>query len=326
MPDRLIVTNGDIAADRIREAGIEGELLPWRDAFHEGPAPPGLLLEALSIVRSTYLATAFGRSVLEIHRSFAQRDALIRNHGSYDRVELWFEHDLCDQLQLIQLLDFFAQEKREEGVFLLQSHDYLGSASAEAVLALAQTDRPVHAEQFAGAQKAWLAFTASNPSAMALQAQAAAIGLPYLPAAFRRLLAELPALGSGLSLTQERALQALAREPQRVGELFAAIQEQEEARFLGDESFFRQVEELAFAETPLVQGLPYRRRASEENGRVTGHSDYAASALAITDAGRAALEHRFDHAVENGIDRWLGGTHLTPKSLWRRDYAGGLAA
>ena len=30
----LLVTNGDSAAERIEEAGLAGELLPWRDVLH----------------------------------------------------------------------------------------------------------------------------------------------------------------------------------------------------------------------------------------------------------------------------------------------------
>ena len=42
MKERLIITNGDDAVARMREAGIRGEILPWRDILHEGPVPPSL--------------------------------------------------------------------------------------------------------------------------------------------------------------------------------------------------------------------------------------------------------------------------------------------
>ena len=38
----LHVTNGDSAVAKLRAAGIEGDMLPWRDALHEGPVRAGL--------------------------------------------------------------------------------------------------------------------------------------------------------------------------------------------------------------------------------------------------------------------------------------------
>ena len=46
----------------------------------------------------------------------------------FDRIELWFEHDLYDQLQLLQILDVFAGEdlpKRQ--IAPVQADEYLGA-------------------------------------------------------------------------------------------------------------------------------------------------------------------------------------------------------
>jgi hypothetical protein len=324
MAQRLIITNGDSTVALMQTAGLDAELLPWRDALHDGPVAGGLLLEALSLVRAQFLATEFRLPMSEVIRGFADRDATIRGHVRYDRVELWFEHDLYDQLQLIQLLDFFASDKRSDGLFLVQADDYLGAQQPEAMRTLEGAAQPVTGQHFAAAGRAWSAFTAATPEALAAQAAANTPALPYLAAALQRLIQELPAIGSGLGLTQERVLLALAEQPQPVAELFRITQEQETARFLGDLSFFRRIDELAFAETPLLAGP----RAASNRGPTGGAADYQAFArtpLTLTDAGRAALAERFDHARDNRIDRWVGGTHLTPGSLWRRNRDGGLA-
>ena len=43
----LHVTNGDLVAGRIAESGLSGDVLPWRDALHEGPVPAGLSLDEI---------------------------------------------------------------------------------------------------------------------------------------------------------------------------------------------------------------------------------------------------------------------------------------
>lgn len=324
MPGPLIVTNGDNTTAGMLRAGFDGELLPWRDMLHDGPVPSGLPLEKLSALRAAFLAEECGGSADKIVSDFIERDAKIRAHKRYDRIELWFEHDLYDQLQLIQLLDFFAQEGRSERLLLMQANDYLGVQSPDALKALQPTARPVTAEQFTLARRAWEAFTAETPEQIAVLAFSKETALPYVVPAFRRFLQELPAIGSGLSLTEERCLGAFLGGPLSAGALFGVTQQQEEARFLGDLPFFQRLDGLCFGTTPLVQGLPMRLRNMVRSSDENGYRAFATAPLTLTDAGRAALDGHLDHAQANGIARWFGGTYLKKGKLWRRDSSGQL--
>ena len=103
----LHVTNGDSAVGVLRRA-VEGEFLPWRDVLHEGPVHAGLPLDALSRRRAAFIASAGWASLPQIEKDFLERDAKLRNSLAHAEVVLWFEHDLYDQLQLIQVLDWRA--------------------------------------------------------------------------------------------------------------------------------------------------------------------------------------------------------------------------
>ena len=322
MAERLIITNGDSATAQMREAGIEAELLPWRDILHDGPVPGGLALAELSRIRGRYLTDEFDLTSAQVSNDFRERDAAVRNHARHRQIELWFEHDLVDQLQLIQLLDFFGDEERTDSISLVQADDYLGLQSAQALRALEGTRRDVTLEQFGLAGQGWAAFTAETPEALGALAFIDEPALPYLAPALRRLLQELPATGSGLSLTEQRILMALADGPRKVGQLFEITQAQEEARFLGDSSFFQRIDGLASAATPLIEGVPFASKCIGGGRERAEYWTYAGSSVRLTEAGRAALVGRFDHAGENKIDRWLGGTHLTPETPWRRDPGG----
>src|SRR5215510_3705249 len=100
----LHITNGDSAGDTIRATGLEGDVLPWRDVLHEGPVPGGLELEALSVIRARFLSDETNRRKVE--QDFRDRDARLQA-GTGEDIVLWFEADLYDMLQLIQLLDWF---------------------------------------------------------------------------------------------------------------------------------------------------------------------------------------------------------------------------
>src|SRR5690349_18699938 len=97
----LHITNGDAAAERIRQGGIPGDILPWRDILHDGPTPSGLSIEELSRIRGEYLASAGFGSIDEIMEQLEKRNALLARAHEYSQIILWFEADLYDQLQLV---------------------------------------------------------------------------------------------------------------------------------------------------------------------------------------------------------------------------------
>lgn len=324
---KLIVTNGDGAAGRLRAAGIAGHLLPWQDMLHDGPVPASTLLDEVSDARAEFLAEALGRPFGDVRADFAHRDAQIDVHGAYREVELWFEHDLYDQLQLIQLLHYFSHEPERMGLFLIQADHYLGMMEKDVMQGLEAARAPVSGLQLETAHAAWEAFTAPTPMRLAALAGEDHPALPYLAPALRRLLAELPAPRSGLSLTEERILALLADGPARVARVFGAVHSMDEAQFLADLPFFLRLDGLAFAHEPLIGGLPFRTCDCGSPTFVPGggsaaeatYRAYASAEISLTKAGAAALRGRFDHACENAVERFIGGTHVMPGAMWRYD-------
>jgi hypothetical protein len=323
--DILVITNGDSAVARLEEAGVAGLILPWRDVLHDGPVPAMEGLERLSEIRAAFIAADLGLGAEEVATEFRSRDATIRRHAGFSRVEIWLEHDLYDQLQLLQILDFFRNEQRLDGLYLVQADDYLGHQPPHAMRRLAKKAAPVTDEQQRLASKVWAAFTSATPHALAAFASAGADALPHLAPALRRLLAELPDPVRGLTLTEERALTHLAREETTTGELYRSVTDEDEAQFLGDASFFRRLDSLAFAERPLIEGLPGPSQECCGLGRSPerGYAEFARARLRLTETGRDVLAGRLDHRVVNRADHWVGGVHVSPAALIRYDRVDG---
>src|SRR3954452_14748811 len=101
---RLHVTNGDSTGSTLAETGIGGEVLSWMDVLHEGPVPlvdPARQRE----LRAAFLGTFDFGDEAAILAQLEERDRLfLRALADGTPVVLWFEHDLYDQLQLIQIL------------------------------------------------------------------------------------------------------------------------------------------------------------------------------------------------------------------------------
>ena len=52
----LHITNGDSVGGTLRQTGLPGDILTWKDILHEGPTPSGLSLEQMSQIRAQFLA------------------------------------------------------------------------------------------------------------------------------------------------------------------------------------------------------------------------------------------------------------------------------
>ena len=124
--------------------------------------------------------------------------------------------------------------------------------------------------------------------------------------ALHRLFEEFPSSRDGLSRTERQALEAVRDGAARLKDTFVQSQQMEERIFMGDWSFWEVVRRLASGPHLLLSVDP------PLSGRASGNEK-----VSLTADGRRVLAGTADHVALNGIDRWLGGVHLTPESCWR---------
>jgi hypothetical protein len=223
----LHITNGDCAVAVLSQI-VSGSILPWRDVLHEGPVREGLSLEELSRERAAFIASAGWGAPAKIREDFESRDAAFRRAGEHDEIVLWFEHDLYDQLQLIQVLDGLSA-LRGPPISLICEAEYLGRMQPERAAELFSLRTPVTRRHFQEAQSAWAALRSSDPSAID---PAKPKALSYLGAALRRFLEEYPWTTDGFSRLERAIVKALHAGALEFAQLFAAVRE--EPAFLGD--------------------------------------------------------------------------------------------
>jgi hypothetical protein len=261
----LHVTNGDSVVSTMCKTSLGGTVLPWRDVLHEGP----LVYDAEESrrTRAAFLSACGWEDEDTIVADFERRDAEL---SAAKHVVLWFEHDLYDQLQLLQVL---AQLRDDQLVELIQTNRYLGSLEAEELEALWPTRQPVSAETREVARDVWRAICADDLE-RALEYDTDA--LPYLAPALHRLLEER----QPLSRTKRQLLAAVAEGATTPIEAFVANQEREDAVFLGDAWAFRSLHELA-AEG-LVSSLPDPPPRGD-------YDEFTRARVELTEKGRAAL-------------------------------------
>lgn len=218
----LNVVNGDSVAHTLRRARAGESVIVWRDVLNEGPDPS------------------------------AGGEALIAALDAGTEVVLWFEHDLTDQLQLIEILARIAAHPERGSVRLISLDAFpghprflgLGELDAAELGSLWPRRRPIAAETFAAAARAYEALRRGDPAALAELVQAPLPGLPYLAAALTRLLEDPPWCGPGPGRSERQIVRAVAEGARTPTDVFLATQAMEEVPFAGDSWIFDRVRAL----------------------------------------------------------------------------------
>jgi hypothetical protein len=316
MASTLHITNGDSAAAIMRKAGFDGEILPWRDALHEGPVSAQLSLTELSHLRAHFIADKGWAAFKDVAAQMTARDQLLASAAGFERVALWFEHDLFDQLQLLQLLAWFADHDRGRARLDLLCIDRfpgisdfggLGELKPEQVASLRGHERPVTAAQLSLGKAGFEAFGAGEPQALVEFLQRDLSPLPHLHAALARMLEEYPWQGDGLPRSRRQLLWSVKTCGGDLAAMFRVCTYMEAARYLGDVVFLDYADDLAEASEPALHFI--------ESTSTEERSPWQQLVL-LTRFGEQLLTGAADFVDANGINRWIGGVHLKRDS-WR---------
>ncbi len=317
---RLIITNGDSAAQRIKELGVADLVLPWRDVLHEGPVLPCDDLCEQSVGRAAFIARFADMSRADVARDFAQRDdVFLQAAGDQGaRIELWFEHDLYDQLQLMQILDVLYRRFPAKDVYLVQADFYLAEMVNEDFKELPHQAVKIALSQKEYGAQAWHVFCAPDPEMIVDFLTQEAI-LPFVHKALQRLLCEYPDAETGLPLSVSYALSLLCKkETAKIKEMFLHMQKCEEAKFMGDLSFAHLMDGLINAPVPVLCGDGKTLLKFNE----CEYMAFFEQTVKLSSLGHKILDRQANNLDVNPDRRWIGGVHLFCDNMYVFDRKG----
>lgn len=312
----LHIRCGSDIAEALRRAGFVGRFHEFADPFCQGPVRD-LPREAFIAERASFVAAAYGiypqTALARLEAEYAELERV----EAHDEVVLWFEHDSYDQLILAFLLAELPAglnislvcADRAPGV-----RDFigLGQLAPEVIRLLWEGRVKVGQSHHALGALVWRALCAPSPEALQVIA-ARTPAVPPMARALQRHLRELPALGSGLSLTEQITLDLLADGPLSGRPLFARLtREREPLPFLGDAMFWSVLRDLAAGPDPLILAPP------------AGHHEtsWAEREVRLTPLGDAVRRGAEDRLSREAPVRWVGGVEISPRQpAWRWDEA-----
>jgi hypothetical protein len=242
----------------------------------------------------------------------------------YDRIVLWAEHDIWDQLFLARMLAHYAKAKWPRVLELITVDEFpggerfigLGQLPAEALRLLWSTRKAVTSLQLALGEEVWAAVASDNPQHLAALARSGTPALPIMAPALHRHLRELPSVENGLGRTEHLLLQILSEgsttlnrvllmlttgDPLSRSDKRTAERTRDSLRWIGDLGMLHVVNEMLKAEVP-----PLARTPPSPGER------WFRQQLTITDAGLAVLRAERDWHSLKPPERWVGGVHIQP--------------
>jgi hypothetical protein len=252
------------------------------------------------------------------HGSKARKDlGLVEFCEPYETIELWFDPNPNDQLQLIWLLDFFHSHPETAAKLVLRLIDFsLLAVREEELRRLEVFDVTVTEAELETASTSWQAYRAPTPEACFDLLSKNLSALTLLRPALVDLLEELPSGVTGLGATEMRLLEMLARGFANTNALFH-LRTLRGTRIFGEFEIGYLLDGLAHGPKPAVAGLDDELRTLARENYRDRHTSYLRSRLSLTEFGEAIVAHKEDFSRHNPIDRWWGGTHLTNDRLWR---------
>jgi hypothetical protein len=320
LKDVLHVANGHATMRLIELSGVPGRTMVWCDPLHDGPVPGGVSDDELVRVRAAFLAASADDVDGVVADLRHWRGAI--DQQDYGELVLWYEHDLFDQLNLIQILAHLGQSRPSRPITLVSIDSFpghpdfkgIGELEPEDLPVLFQGRQPIGDAQIGLGSRAWTAYRSTDPRAIEELLRADTSALPFLAGALRRHLEEFPSAENGLSRSEQRVMAQAIGGPVDLRTAWPRAVDGERWFYLTDSGFVDRTEALANSSPALVTLRP--RREDERS--------FPAGELELTESGRDVLAGAADRLRLCGIDRWLGGVHLNGRGpSWRWNAAQG---
>jgi len=321
----LHIHNGDSSANIAKASSLPGEHFAWRESLITGPTAAQVSGDEWRSVRARHLSEAYGVDLQECERGLLDQERKLSSFEEHEEVVLWFEHDLFCQINLLYLLNWFAQQDTVNTNLSLicigqfpgkENFRGLGELNAEQMASLFPARKQVTSAQLELAERAWAAYCSADPTDVENVVNSDTSLLPFLRHALKAHLRRFPSTKNGLGSIENRGLELIHGGRIIWIDLFQRFGEVEPDYGLGDAQFWLAMQPMSRGRQPLL-----RIDNGNSGGRELTPDIVHNAEFELTEPGKSVLGGEADFVELNGIDMWLGGVHVYPNNLWRWDEA-----
>jgi hypothetical protein len=212
----LHITNGDDLSEKILELGIPGDLITWREMLCEGPASMDVGDEAFVLFRKTFLLEKYKVSEERYREEFLEELVKLAAINGYDEIVLWFEFDLFSHMNMLALISFLLQNKKNGPFSLVCSRKLKGEEEMNPLSQLSGKHLKEHykhrislnEDDIQTAQLIWELYCSKNPKKLASEIKKTT-NFEYLSSCIRAHIERFPSVKTGLNSLEVNVLKLI---------------------------------------------------------------------------------------------------------------------
>ncbi|MDR9745908.1 sigma-70 family RNA polymerase sigma factor [Paenibacillus taichungensis] len=328
----LHIMNGDHAADRLRQSGIQGEILVWRELYTFGPITRNMRNEKDRSERAQYLEHHLGIPQTE-YLKIKELEQTLKSFHQHEEIVLWFEYDLYDQAMLSYLLHYFReQDLKNTKLNLLCIDNYpdiehfrgLGQLTPSQIGRLSGTWHVMGVEEIQAGSEFWAAYASSDIQDHKDYLLKNTSVLPFSHAAFKAHLSRLPSVSNGLGIIEQSTLEAIREGVNSPYPLFKHVGDQLHILGMGDLEYWAHLKRMAEKPHALLQLSGVQAFPNFQQH----HDEFRHAVLSLTELGIQVLNGEVDWALlrhDTSYTSWIGGLQIGEEedTPWRWDTVNG---
>lgn len=214
----LHISNGDDLSKQISNLHIPGEVITWREMLCEGPASMDVGDEQFVLLRRTFLRDKYKVSEEKYQQEFLEELVKLSTINNYNEIVLWFEFDLFSHMNMLALITFLLQNKKNGPFSLVCSRKLKGEKEMVPLSQLSEKHLRAHYKQrillndedIQTAQLIWELYCSKNPKKLTSEIKKST-NFEYLSSSIRAHIERFPNVNTGLNTLEVNVLKLISQ-------------------------------------------------------------------------------------------------------------------
>ncbi|RAJ12886.1 DUF1835 domain-containing protein [Arenibacter echinorum] len=253
MSSQLHITNGDILTNKLSTLKLEGDIITWREMLCEGKTETNVGSESFWKTRFEFLNKNYKVSKSWFIDKTLKEYRTLCNHKQEDRIVLWFDFDLFDQVNMLAVISWLKTHRPYAQISLVSSEEEenslnilgLGELTDEQLLKLFTNCTLLTQDDIEYADYVWQLYCSDNPIRLENLKDFDSFQFSHLSGAIEAHLMRFPTIRNGLNEVENNILRlARTAKPKTKIELLNTVLRNQGRYGFGDTQYERVITKL----------------------------------------------------------------------------------
>ncbi|MCK0189259.1 DUF1835 domain-containing protein [Arenibacter sp. F20364] len=253
MSSQLHITNGDILTNKLSTLKLDGEIITWREMLCEGKTETNVGSESFWKTRFEFLNKNYKVSKSWFIDKTLKEYRTLCNHKQEDRIILWFDYDLFDQINMLAVISWLKTHRPYAEISMVSSEEEentidllgLGELTDDQLRKLYTKPTLLTQDDIEYADYVWQLYCSDNPIRLENLKDFDSFQFSHLSGAIEAHLMRFPTIRNGLNEVENNILRlARSAKPKTKLELLNTVLKNQGRYGFGDTQYERVITKL----------------------------------------------------------------------------------